>query len=209
VAAWEDERGLIALRWRTGADWVDLVLADPLELLDDHAHCELGAAAAAQSFLARHPSINRVAEKLSATAIEELRHFRTVHALLHELGGTLSSRGPNAYVEGLQAAVRASRTAEGDPLVDRLLVAALIERRSLERFELLARRAGGRLGDLYRELAPSELGHAALFVHLCFEIRGEALAVPRLLELQELEARVAREQTRGARIHSGFAERAA
>lgn len=209
MAAWQDERGLVALRWRTGADWADLVLADPLALLDDHAHCELGAAAAAQSFLSRHPSLDRVAEKLSATAIEELRHFREVHELLRELGGCLGSRGPNRYVDELQAAVRAARAPDGDPLVDRLLVAGLIERRSLERFELLAARASGALRDLYARLVPSELGHATLFVQLCFALRGEPAVAPRLLELQELEARVARAQPRGPRIHSGFQERAA
>ncbi|TAJ20604.1 MAG: tRNA-(ms[2]io[6]A)-hydroxylase [Planctomycetota bacterium] len=209
MAAWQDPRGLIALRWSTGADWADLVLADPLALLDDHAHCELGAAAAAQSFLSRHPSIDRVAEKLSATAIEELRHFREVHEVLRSLGGCLSSRAPNAYVEALHAAVRATRARDGDPLIDRLLVSALIERRSLERFELLAARASGALRELYARLVPSELGHAALFVHLCFEIRGEAATVGRLARIQELEAEVARAQSRGPRIHSGFQERAA
>jgi tRNA-(ms[2]io[6]A)-hydroxylase len=197
---------LIALGWATPAAWARGVLREPLALLDDHAHCELRAAAAAQSCIERHPAASRVAERLSALAIEELRHFREVHELLTSLGGKLGSLGANPYVEGLQTAGRATRARPGDPLVDRLLLSALIERRSLERFELLAEVADEPLRALYAGLVPSESGHAVMFVHLCFELRGAEAVLPRMAELQALEAEVARRQVRAARVHSGVAE---
>ena len=192
----------LELAWRTPRAWAEEALRAPLELLADHACCELGAAAAAQGLLARRPDDARLVERLAAHATEELRHFRAVHRLLVELGGTLAYVRRNPYAEGLLAHVR--RGPEG--LVDRLLVFGLIERRSLERFELLAEAAAGRharLAELYAELAPSEAGHAALFLELARE-RLEAAELVALLERwAEREARLVAGLPFEPRIHSG------
>jgi tRNA-(ms[2]io[6]A)-hydroxylase len=191
----------LELAWRTPRAWAEVALARPHELLSDHAYCELGAAAAAQGLLARRPEDSRLVERLAAHASEELRHFRRVHQLLVALGGALGPVRTNPYAEGLLAAV------ERGPanLLERLLVFALIERRSLERFELLAAVAepAGPLAALYHELAPSEAGHATLFVELARERFAPAEVERRLARWIEREAELVRTLPPGARIHSG------
>lgn len=192
------ELGSFDLGWRTPSEWAAAVLAAPLALLSDHAHCELGAAAAAQALLVRRPEDSCLVERLAAHAAEELRHFRAVHRLLLALGGQLEAVRKNAYAEGLLARV------ERGSLVDRLLVAALIERRSLERFELLAVAAvpGSPLAALYAELAPSEAGHAALFVELARDHAPGDLG-PRLAGWIAHEAALVQALPFEPRIHSG------
>ena len=190
------------LGWATPRAWAHAALADPLGLLSDHAYCELGAAAAAQGLVARSPGDADLVERLGAHAADELRHFRQVHRLLVELGGRLAPVRRNPYAEGLLSGV--VRGPEG--LVDRLLVFGWIERRSLERFELLAQAAedGARpLARLYRELAPSEAGHAELFVALARERAGARGLEARLERWREREARLIRGLAFEARIHSG------
>ncbi len=189
------------LAWTTPRAWATQALAQPLALLSDHAYCELGAAAAAQGLLARRPGDSELVERLGAHAAEELRHFRQVHRLLVELGGTLGAVRTNPYAEGLLAEVE--RGARG--LVDRLLVFGLIERRSLERFELLAAAAGPEspLGALYAELAPSEAGHAALFLELARARTPAGELEPRLARWVAREAELLAGLACGPRIHSG------
>jgi tRNA-(ms[2]io[6]A)-hydroxylase len=195
-------KAALELAWETPAEWGSAALADPLALLSDHAYCELGAAAAAQGLIARAPGDSELVERLGAHATEELRHFRAVHRVLVELGGTLGFVRRNAYAEALLADVQ--RGAAG--LVDRLLVFALIERRSLERFELLARAAAevqSPLGALYAELAPSEAGHAALFLELARARANETECEARFATWREREARAIRARPFGHEIHSG------
>lgn len=196
------------LAWSTPRGWAAAALAEPLALLSDHAYCELGAAASAQGLLARRPDDCRLVERLGAHAAEELRHFRQVHRLLVELGGTLGHARKNPYAEGLLASVE--RGAAG--FLDRLLVFALIERRSLERFELLAEVGGESdhpLAPLYAELAPSEAGHAALFLELARERAPESEVEARFALWRTREARLISALPGGARIHSGPPETSA
>lgn len=192
----------LQLGWATPPSWAPAVLARPLELLSDHAHCELGAASAAQGMVARCPENRLLVERLSAHAIEELRHFRRVHRLLTERGGELEPVRKNPYAEGLLAhAERGPRN-----LLDRLLIAAWIERRSLERFECLVEAARGDvapLGELFVELAPSEAGHARLFVELAEALFPEEDLAPRMERWREREARLIRMLPFAPRIHSG------
>jgi len=193
-------KALLELGWETPAGWAPAVLEEPLALLSDHAYCELGAAAAAQGLLARRPGDAALVERLGAHASEELRHFRQVHRKLVELGGTLGPVRQNPYAEGLLAGVE--RGTAG--LLDRLLVFALIERRSLERFTRLAEAAPeGPLASLYTELAPSEAGHAALFLELARERFPAEEVEPRLARWTAREAALVRGLAFGPRIHSG------
>lgn len=195
----------LELAWSTPRAWAAAALEEPLALLSDHAYCELGAAAAAQGLLTRRPEDSRLVERLAAHASEELRHFRQVHRLLVELGGTLAPVRTNPYAEGLLAHVE--RGPAG--LVDRLFVFGLIERRSLERFELLAEAAAGasgcarELAPVYAELAPSEAGHAALFLELARERIPPAELEARLHRWIEREAALVARLPFAPRIHSG------
>jgi tRNA-(ms[2]io[6]A)-hydroxylase len=192
----------IALAWETPPGWARAALARPLDLLSDHAHCELGAAAAAQGLIVRHAAHGRVVAKLAALAQEELAHFRRVHCALRALGGELGPPRRNAYVDGLRAAAREVDAADGRRLAP-WLVAALVERRSRERFERLAAVAPEPLRALWAELAAAEAGHARLFLDLAAELQG-AERVERLLpEMLRREAALLRGLAPGPRVHSG------
>lgn len=156
------------LRWQTPDSWADAALADPLALLDDHAHLEAKAASNALMLLSRWPGPNAPAgwvSRLSRIAREEAEHLRLVVNLLERRGGSYSKSHVNRYASDLR---RLTRTGEGPKEhVDRLLLSALIEARSCERFEILSRRARDpHLARLYGALLASENQHYRAFLTL-------------------------------------------
>lgn len=197
---------MIELCWRTPIEWVRAVEADPLTLLSDHAHCELGAAASAQALIARNPGREELVLELARTARTELEHFERVVALLHGRGGRLEHPLPSPYAAGLLRAAAQSGhgSAQQRPLLDRLLIAGLIEARSLERFGLLAAHlADPELAELYRDLMASEAAHRALFQRLALRYHDAAQVEERKRELSRLEAELISGLPFAARMHSG------
>jgi len=193
---------MITLAWRTPPEWAVRAAARPLELLSDHAHCELRAASAAQSLITKNPSCSSLVDRLGAVALEELRHFRRVLRVLRGRGGELGPAMSNPYVDGLHARSHPTR---GSVLLDRLLVAAVVEGRSHERFSLLAEASiAPDLGALYGRLLISEAAHAGLFVDLAGGCFPSDLVERRLGELLELEAQLLEELPFEARVHSGM-----
>jgi tRNA 2-(methylsulfanyl)-N6-isopentenyladenosine37 hydroxylase len=171
------------LDWSTPPEWVARVEAQPLLLLSDHAHCEA----------------------LSRVAIDELEHFRAVLICLRERGGRLMAQDVNPYAEALLGRAAATRSTR---FLDRLLIAELIEARSLERFHLLAEHmADPGLAHLYRSLMASEAGHRALFEALALELYGEGEVRSRQAELRDLEGQVMADLPFDYRVHSGMGER--
>jgi tRNA-(ms[2]io[6]A)-hydroxylase len=166
----------VPLQSATQEIWVDTALAHPLELLDDHAQCELKASTSALALIGRHPEHDELVRRMSALATEEMQHYRMVRDLLILRGGKPTRPLPNAYVKGLAAGRLGGKLS----LMDDLVVAALIEARSCERFIALFRglrdgRAPGlddpeALAMFYEKLARSESGHAHLFVALAESI---------------------------------------
>lgn len=193
---------MIELRWRTPAGWGERAAADAHALLADHAQCELQAAQSALALMVRNPGQPRLVDALGALAHEELRHHLRVLELARELGGAPRAPQRNPYAEGLLERARSVPRAEA--LLARLLVAGLIERRSLERFELLAAEApDARLRALYAELAPSESGHARLFADFACALAGAERAHARAAELCAAEAELAAGLPFAPRIHGG------
>ncbi len=193
------------LEWQlastTEPGWAQVATADPVELLCDHAHCELGAASTAQGLIARHTGDRMLVDRLSSLAIEELRHFRQVVALLRRMGGELRPRGENYYVTGFRTCAAPTRRSN---LLDRLLVAALIEARSHERFEVLSKPAPqAELRELYDSLLVSEEAHGRLFVDLALRRFDAAEVEQRLTELITLEAGALASLPPGSLVHSG------
>lgn len=193
----------LPLRWLTPRSWASAVLADPVALLDDHAHLERDAAANALALLRRLPadrSAQRWVRALTGVARDEVDHLALVSRELARRGGELSRSHRNPYAAALRGLVRSGQgPAE---LVDRLLVSALIELRSCERFALLAS-VGHGLSPLYDELTASEVGHYRLFLRLAeLVVPSDEVAV-RWAHLLDREARIARSQAPGARMHAG------
>jgi len=186
------------------------VLARPLELLNDHAHLEKKAATNALELLNRFPEPNPPENWVAAmTAIskDEVEHLSTVTRLLARRGGRLTRQHSNPYAARLRDLVRMG---EGTwELVDRLMVSALIEARSCERFALLADhlKANGtdaELAKLYHALWSSEHGHYRTFIQLAEQIQASDAVAKRWEQMLDAEASIIARQPPGARMHSGI-----
>ena len=140
---------------------------------------------------------------MTAVARDEVEHLAVVCRLLARRGGKLTKQHSNRYASDLRALVRQG-TGPGE-LVDRLMVSALIEARSCERFKLLGEATGddAELRKLYRGLWASEHGHYRTFVQLAEEIEDADKVSERWDEMLIAEARIMESQAPGPRMHSG------
>jgi len=197
----------LPLRMATPPVWARSVLASPLELLNDHAHLEKKAAANALEMLNRWPGQfppDAWIVTLTAIARDEIEHLSVVARLLARRGGKMSKNHSNPYAKALRAIVRLGLGTE--ELVDRLLVSALIEARSCERFALLSAElatADPELAKLYRGLWSSEHGHYLTFVDLAKTIAASDAVTTRWTELLDTESDIMQTQPTGSRMHSG------
>jgi tRNA 2-(methylsulfanyl)-N6-isopentenyladenosine37 hydroxylase len=194
---------------RTPDDWAATVLRDPLALLSDHAYLEKKAAANALELLNRWPEPSPPEEwtqTLASIASDEASHLNNVVRLLTERGGRLERAHRNDYARQLRQNVRKGRGHED--LLDRLLVSALIELRSCERFEVLARYCEERdpvLSRFYRRLWSSEFGHYRVFLRLAERVVPPDVVEARWSEMLRIEAETIAAQAPGPRMHSGWA----
>jgi tRNA-(ms[2]io[6]A)-hydroxylase len=201
----------LPLTWPTPASWAVSALSDPLKLLNDHAHLEKKAASNALDLLVRWPEPNPPENWVAAMTViarDEAEHLGVVTRLLSRRGGRLTRSHRNPYANGLRELVRMG---EGPKeLLDRLLVSALIEVRSCERFALLADACEDQqMARLYRGLWASEHGHYLMFLQLGQAILPEAAVERRWKALLNAEAKLIAVQSPGPRIHSGVDERLA
>lgn len=196
----------LPLRYTTPDAWAQQALCDPLALLNDHAHLEKKAAANALELLNRWPEPNPPeywVEKMSAIARDEVDHLAIVTRLLARRGGRLTKHHRNHYASDLRGLVRSGRgPAE---LLDRLMIAALIEARSCERFEVLSRNCPDEeLRRLYDDLWASENGHYRIFIDLARQLPDTTESIEdRWNEMLDAEAKIIAAQSSGPRMHSG------
>jgi tRNA-(ms[2]io[6]A)-hydroxylase len=201
---------MLGLKVSTDATWVEAAMRDLDRVLVDHAHCEMKAASNALSLATRHPERLALVRALTDLAREEIEHFQRALSVLEARGLALGAPPVDEYAAALrQAAVESSRGRSDrfGTLVDRLLVGALIEARSCERFKLLAAAlqvAGeAEIGAFYTELLAAEARHHRSFVDLAVSVaadgvtRDEVLA--RLDELAVREAEIVRNLAGSAR----------
>jgi tRNA-(ms[2]io[6]A)-hydroxylase len=191
-----------SLEWATPPEWVERVESELPALLSDHAHCELKAAATAQALVAKNTEDRELVEQLAAMAGEELEHFQRVTCELYSRGATLRPQEPSPYAAALRSRSAATRSSL---LLDRLLLAQLIEARSLERFQLLAEHLADReLSALYRDLMASEAGHRALFGRLARGHFPAPIVERRQAALWALEGEILAALPFAHRMHSGL-----
>ena len=191
---------------RTPDSWAGLVIKDVLALLNDHAYLEKKAASNALELLNRWPEPDCPRDwvgTLAAIANDETAHLNSVVRLLNRRGGRLERTHRNPYANALRALVRTGRG--NQELVDRLLISALIEVRSCERFEVLARCSPDReLARFYERLSSSELGHYTVLLRLAAQVLPEEEVGCRWRELLLAEASIIVAQPPGSRMHGGF-----
>ena len=195
------------LRCRTPDRWVSHAVADVSTLLLDHASLEIKAAQQAQSLIRRYagrsgPKGLRMLNKLSRLAREELRHFERVLALLDKRGIGFKPISASRYAATLHGNIRSH---EPERLVDTLIVGAIIEARSCERFDRLVealRPIDPELAGFYRSLVKSEARHFADYLALAEEEAGESVA-ERIDEFLDFERALILEPDTQLRFHSG------
>jgi tRNA-(ms[2]io[6]A)-hydroxylase len=193
---------MLGLLSPTDPSWVQTAQRDLVGLLSDHAHCELKAAVSALSLVGRfgasHPQL---VAPLSELAQEETAHFRAVHAQLTSRAAPFTVPEPDAYVNELWGVTKAER-GKVPVVLDRLLVNALIEARSCERFKLLSEGLEDpELRLFYRELMESEARHYRLFCGLSEQLFGVKLARERLTQLATRESQLSSRLPLGPKVH--------
>jgi tRNA 2-(methylsulfanyl)-N6-isopentenyladenosine37 hydroxylase len=198
------ETQTLPLHSRTPLEWGVSVLSEPSSLLIDHAFLEKKAATNALELLTRWPNdwLDGWVEAMTSVARDEMAHFAQVVRILLQRGGRLDRFHKNPYANSLRQLVRKASRQE---LLDRLLVAALIEVRSCERFAVLAEASteDAELASFYRSLYSSEFGHYRLFLRLAEKFTPQDEVEARWQEMLAQEAAILAVQEVGPRIHSG------
>ena len=183
--------------------WLEEATGRLPELLLDHANCELKAASTALGFLYRYPDNIELAQRMSRLAREELRHFEQVRSIMDEMDIPFQRLTASRYAGGLRDAVREQ---EPEKLLDMLLIGALIEARSCERFARLAPRLPERLGKFYAGLLASEARHFEHYIAFARSVSGLDAETfdARLGALKSIEANLITEPDEQFRFHSGL-----
>mgnify|MGYP004446984709 FL=1 len=184
---------------RTPSRWIENALANQDLMLIDHAHCEKKAASTALSLMYRYVDNTDLLNKMSRLAREELRHFEQVLAIMKKRGVTYTHLSPARYAAGLREAVR---TEDPGRLVDVLIVGAIIEARSCERFAALAPHLDETLGDFYNSLLKSEARHYQDYLKLAVQANGGPVD-ERVADFLAIEQKLIEEPDSEFRFHSG------
>lgn len=193
---------MLGLKLPSDPRWVNLAEKDLEEILTDHAYCEQKAATSCISLIQQYPEYKRMVKELAPIVTEEWGHFRLVLAEMEKRKLDLGRQRKDEYVNKLLKFQRKGGSrAEG--LLEKLLVFALIEARSCERFRLLSLHINDDdLKEFYHRFMVSEAGHYRLFIDLAKEVGGEERALARWQEYLAHEAEIIDNlEVRGDRIH--------
>lgn len=196
------EKHVLGLTLPTDPRWVNIAEKNIHDILIDHAYCEQKAASSCISLIIQYPEMERVVETLTPIVAEEWGHFERVMDELKKREMAFGMPRKDEYVERLQKVIRKGGS-RVDQLVERLLMNALIEARSCERFRLLWKEIGDtELSKFYYELMVSEAGHYKTFLSLAREYKNPDWVENRWRELLKEEAEiVATLEVRADRMH--------
>jgi tRNA-(ms[2]io[6]A)-hydroxylase len=193
---------MLGLQLPTDPRWVDLAKKTIAEILIDHAYCEQKAASSCISLIVSYPDKEKLVEILTPVVAEEWGHFERVMEKMKQRNIPFGKKRKDEYVEKLLLLRKKGGTRE-QQLVEQLLINAIIEARSCERFKLLSQHiADEDLKKFYYELMVSEANHYVNFVELAKEYMPETYVKNRLKELLEQEAEIMQNLAiRGDRMH--------
>ena len=164
---------ILGLRLPTDPRWVNLAAISMEEILTDHAFCEQKAATQFISIIQRYSVLPGIVAALSPIVTEEWGHFRMVFAELQKRGHTLGKQRKDEYVNGLLLH-KPKNLAPDEKLLHELLICAMIEARSCERFRLLSENLEDEgLRKFYTKFMISEAGHYRMFIDLAAQYYPE------------------------------------
>ena len=180
--------------------WIENALANPELLLIDHANCEKKAASTALNLMYRYVDNFKLLNKMSRLAREELRHFEQVIAIMKRRNIDYRQITASRYAVKLREAVRPN---DPDKLVDILVVGALIEARSCERFARIAPFLDEELEKFYLSLLKSEGRHFKDYLTLAVKVASQQEVDKRLAVFFEIEKQLIQSPDTVFRFHSG------
>lgn len=192
---------MLGLKFETETSWVEVAKNGLQQLLTDHAFAEQKAASNAVSIIINYSEETALVKDMSDIAIEEMEHFRMVHNIMIERGMVLGQATKNDYALQLQKFFphTGNRT---EALVHRLLVAALIEARSCERFKVFADNMDDeQLSKFYTDLMISEANHYTLFLGYAREYMDREIVDKKWNDLLSFEAEMMKDRGTIAKVH--------
>lgn len=197
-----EQKNILGLQLPTDPRWVDLASISLEDILTDHAWCEQKAATSCISLIQRYSEKEKLVQDLSPIVTEEWGHFRLVLAELNKRKLTLGRQRKDQYVNKLMEFQQKGGSQE-ERFLDKLLIFALIEARSCERFKRLSEGLSDEyLRQFYRRFMESEAGHYHLFIELAETYVERETVRRRWKEWLEYEGSVMRDlEVRGDRIH--------
>lgn len=197
-----DNKRVLGLELPTDPRWVNLAKISLEDILTDHAFCELKAASTCISLIQLHADRDQLVDEVSPVITEEWGHFRMVLAELRKRGLQLGEQRKDIYV-GKLAKFRLKVDDREKSLADKLLMCALIEARSCERFRLLSEGlAEEELRNFYHKFMVSEAGHYKMFLRLAKLYYDETWVNQRWKEWLDYEAEIlSTMEVRGDRMH--------
>jgi len=188
------------LHCETPEAWVQWALQEPEILLIDHANCEKKAAGTALNLMYKYIDNFDLLNKMSKLAREELRHFEQVIAIMAERGVPYKPVSASRYAAEMRKPIR---TFEPAKLVDTLIVGAIIEARSCERFEKIAPLLDAELQKFYLSLLKSESRHFQDYLKLAKQASEDGEIQERVDFFLELERSLIESEDGEFRFHSG------
>ena len=193
---------MVGLVLPTDPRWTDIANKNIHEILVDHAYCEQKAASSGISIIVQYPEKERLVEVLTAIVAEEWSHFERVLLELKKRGMKLGKQRRDEYVVKLNTIIIQGGSREHQ-VVEKLLINALIEARSCERFRLLWKEISDPgLSEFYYELMVSEAGHYKTFLSLAKEFMDPEVVEARWREILAQESEIIKHlEVRGDRMH--------
>ncbi|CAM1358995.1 tRNA-(ms[2]io[6]A)-hydroxylase [Tenacibaculum xiamenense] len=192
---------MLGLKFETETSWVEVAKNGLQQLLTDHAFAEQKAASNAVSIIINYSEETELVKDMSDIAIEEMEHFRMVHNIMVDRGMVLGQATKNDYALKLQKFFPHTGNRK-EALIHRLLVAALIEARSCERFKVFADNMNDEeLSKFYTDLMISEANHYTLFLSYARKYMDREVVDKKWNDLLNFEAEMMKNRGNIAKVH--------
>lgn len=192
---------MLGLKFETETSWVEVAKNGLKQVLTDHAFAEQKAASNAVSIIINYSEETELVQAMSDIAIEEMEHFKMVHEFMVERGMVLGREQTNDYAKHLHSYFKKTKD-RTDALIQRLLIAALIEARSCERFKVFSENIEDEsLAEFYRELMVSEANHYTVFLGFARKFQDRKIVDEKWEGLLAYEAEFMKNRGTSARVH--------
>jgi tRNA 2-(methylsulfanyl)-N6-isopentenyladenosine37 hydroxylase len=198
-----DKLTTLGLRLPSDPRWINIAEKNIGEILIDHAFCEQKAATACINLIVKYSNKEKLVEVLSPVVIEEWSHFQMVIKELKKRGIPLGNKRRDYYVHELNKCKKGGGGDINNQLMEDVLILAMIEARSAERFKLLSEEISDHsLRTFYYELMKSEALHYKNFIELAEEYMPKEIVRKRWEELLIQEAEIMKElEVTPGRLH--------